>query len=43
MCYEVLTDLVEELRKLHLHFLPLEDVVLGLLTDGGDEVKLPGH
>lgn len=40
---KALTDLVKKLRKLHLHFLSLEDVIFGLLTDRGDEVKLPGH
>lgn len=32
-----------ELRKLHFNLLPLEEMVLGLLTDGGDQVKLSGH
>lgn len=37
------TYLVEELWQLHLHLLPLEHVVLGLLADGWDQVELPGH
>lgn len=38
-----LTDLVVELRKLHLHFVPLEVVVLCLLAHRRDEVELAGH
>ncbi len=38
-----LTDLMEELGKLHLHFLPLEHVILRLFTDWWDLVELPGH
>ena len=38
-----LTYLVIELRQLDLHLLPLEHVVLGLLTDGRDQVELPRH
>lgn len=30
-------------RQLHLHFLPLEQVILCLLTDWRDEIKLSGH
>lgn len=37
------TYFVKELRQLHLHLLPLEHVVLCLLTDGRDEVELPRH
>lgn len=37
------TYLVEELGQLHLHLLPLEHVVLGLLADRRDQVELPGH
>lgn len=37
------TYLVEELRQLHLHLLPLEHVVLGLLADRWDQVELPCH
>lgn len=32
---------MKELGKLHLHLLSLEHVILGLLADGGDLVKLP--
>lgn len=35
-----LTDLVVELRKLHLHFIPLEVVILCLLTHGRYQVEL---
>lgn len=38
-----LTDLVVELWKLHLHFVPLEVVVLCLLAHRWDEVELAGH
>lgn len=37
------TYLVEELGKLHFHLFALEHVVLGLLTDGRDQVELPGN
>lgn len=39
----LLTDLMEELRKLHLHLLPLEHVVLRLLADGRNLVELSCH
>lgn len=35
--------LVVELRKLHLHFFPLKEVILGLFTHRGDQVELPRH
>ena len=37
------TYLVVELWELHLHLVPLEVVVLGLLAHRGDEVELPRH
>ena len=40
---ELQTYLVVELWELHLHLVPLEVVVLGLLAHGGDEVELPRH
>ena len=38
-----LTDLVVELGKLHLDFIPLEIVVLGLLTHRWYQVELACH
>lgn len=38
-----LTDLMEEFRKLHLHFLPLEHVIFRLFADWWNLVKLSGH
>lgn len=37
------TDLVVELRKLHLDFIPLEIVILRLLTHWWDQVELACH
>lgn len=37
------TYLVEQLWQLDLHLLPLEHVILGLLTDGRDQVELSSH
>lgn len=34
---------MKEFGKLHLNLLSLEHVILCLLTDGGDLVKLPCH
>lgn len=34
---------MKELGQLHFNLLSLEHVILGLLTDGGDLVKLPCH
>lgn len=38
-----LTDLVVEFRKLHLNFIPLEVVILCLLTHRWDQVELACH
>lgn len=38
-----LTDLVVELGKLHLDFVPLEIVILCLLTHGRYQVELASH
>ena len=38
-----LTYLVVELRELHLHLVPLEVVILSLLTYWWDQVKLTRH
>lgn len=37
------TYLVVELRQLHLHFISLKVMVLGLLTHGWDQVELARH
>lgn len=37
------TYLMEELGQLYFHLLSLEHVIFSLLTDGWDQVKLPGH
>lgn len=36
----LLADLVVEFRQLHFYFLPLEEMILCLLTDRRDQVKL---
>lgn len=38
-----LTDLVVEFRKLHLHLVPLEIMILGLLAHRRDQVELTSH
>lgn len=40
---ELQTNLVVELWQLHLHLLPLKEVILGLLTYWRDQIKLSGH
>ena len=37
------TYFVVQFWQLNLHFLPLEEVVLSLLTHGRYQVELPGH
>lgn len=39
----LLTNLMKELGQLHFDLLSLEHVILCLLADGRDLVKLPGH
>lgn len=41
--FEGLADLVVEFRQLNFYFLPLEEMILGLLAHWGDEIKLSGH
>lgn len=38
-----LTYLVIKLWQLSFHFVPLEEMILGLLTHWWNEVELPGH
>lgn len=37
------TNFVVELRQLHLHLLPLKEVVLRLFTHRRDQIELSGH
>lgn len=37
------TNFVVELRQLHLHLLPLKEVVLRLLAHRRDQIELSGH
>ena len=41
--FDRLTNLVIEFRQLNFHFVPLEEVILCLLTHWWNQIKLPGH